>query len=218
MSLLSFGGYRRLMDETDVYHVDYAERLAQKKVQESVPVIIGEEAEAKSSKEQQDAFVRGTKHLSEEDRDLLWALVSKYERAWLAPRVGHVGYKVKFEVTGKPFKARFRHYEPSQREELSRQIEAQLALGVMRSSKSEWAASPHMVPKKIGEWRVVLDYRQLNKQMVSDAYPIPRLWTNLRTCAGRNYYVTLDMNKGFWNIPLEEESADVCATQKISNF
>ncbi|EZG68594.1 putative retrotransposon protein [Gregarina niphandrodes] len=42
--------------------------------------------------------------------------------------------------------------------------------------------------------------------MVSDAYPIPRLWTNLRTCAGRNYYVTLDMNKGFWNIPLEEES------------
>ncbi|EZG68606.1 aspartyl protease, partial [Gregarina niphandrodes] len=45
---MSFRDYRRFMDEADVYHVDYEERLAQKKVQESVPVIIGEEAEAKS--------------------------------------------------------------------------------------------------------------------------------------------------------------------------
>ncbi|EZG43246.1 hypothetical protein GNI_180770 [Gregarina niphandrodes] len=80
MSLLSFRDYRRFMNEADVYHVDYEDRLAQKKVQESVPAIIGEEAEAKSSKEQQDAFVRGTKHLSEEDRDLLWALVSNEVR------------------------------------------------------------------------------------------------------------------------------------------
>lgn len=46
----------------------------------------------------------------------------------------------------------------------------------------------------------------MNDCMVADAYPISRFWDNLRKVKGKKYYVTLDMNAGFWNIPLEEMS------------
>ena len=60
--------------------------------------------------------------------------------------------------------------------------------------------------KKTGEWRIVIDYRGLNKAMDGDAYPIPLAWDNLQRAAGYLYYIALDMNWGFWNVPLEEES------------
>ncbi|EZG42716.1 RNA-directed DNA polymerase, partial [Gregarina niphandrodes] len=90
------------------------------------------------------------------------------------------------------------------RQELETQVQKQLELGVIRPSKSEWAAAPHLVKKKTAEWRCVLDYRKLNESMISDSYPLPRMWDHLRRAAGRKYYVTLDMNSGFWNVPIEE--------------
>eukprot|EP00922_Rhytidocystis_sp_ex-Travisia-forbesii_P037065 GHVS01055262.1.p1 GENE.GHVS01055262.1~~GHVS01055262.1.p1 ORF type:complete len:236 (+),score=12.48 GHVS01055262.1:488-1195(+) len=43
-------------------------------------------------------------------------------------------------------------------------------------SKSPWASAPVFVPKKNGKWRMALDYRQLNKLTVPDAYPLPHTW------------------------------------------
>ncbi|EZG42851.1 RNA-directed DNA polymerase, partial [Gregarina niphandrodes] len=87
-----------------------------------------------------------------------------------------------------------------------KQVAKQLELGVIQPSKSEWAAAPHFVKKKTGEWRCVIDYRRLNAAMTADSYPLPRIWDHLRRVAGQRYYCTLDMNSGFWNVPIEEGS------------
>ena len=53
---------------------------------------------------------------------------------------------------------------------------------------------------------MVIDYREVNRQMTSDAYPLPLMWDNIQRAAHHEYYVVLDANWGFWNIPLAEES------------
>ncbi|EZG56544.1 putative enzymatic polyprotein, partial [Gregarina niphandrodes] len=47
--------------------------------------------------------------------------------------------------------------------------------------------------------------------MVADSYPLPRIWDHLRRAAGKKYYCTLDMNSGFWNVPIEEGSKPLTA-------
>ncbi|EZG42850.1 Gag-pol polyprotein, partial [Gregarina niphandrodes] len=47
--------------------------------------------------------------------------------------------------------------------------------------------------------------------MTADSYPLPRIWDHLRRAAGQRYYCTLDMNSGFWNVPIEEGSKALTA-------
>lgn len=149
------------------------------------------------------------KHLQDKPDLLaqLRAALNEYKDVWWKPRHGLAkAHAVSFQVQGKPFKARLRVYSPDEQEEMKKHIDTGLASGVMRPSKSDWAAAPHFVMKKTGEKRMVINYTELNKCMIADAYPIPLVWDNLRRCAGKKYYITLDMFAGFWNVPLEEGS------------
>ena len=143
--------------------------------------------------------------LKDDEREELTSILSDNKEAWSNQSHARVSSKARFEVSGKPFKARLRHYEPPQMEEMEKQLSAQLKAGIIRKSTSEWSASPHFVAKSNGAWRMVIDYRHLNAAMVSDNYPIPRLWDCLQKVAGHKYYIVMDITAGFWNIPLEEE-------------
>lgn len=161
-----------------------------------------------------EAFVKDTAHLEgrPELREKLWLLLLRHQQCWLRPRSGQVTcWKASFTVRGPPIKHRLRRLDPEQRKELETQLESMLEKGVIRPSKSPWGASPVFVKKKTGGWRLCLDYRDLNKRMVSDSYPLPLLWPQLQEVAGHVWYVTLDCNWGFWNVPLEEESKQYTA-------
>ncbi|EZG43249.1 RNA-directed DNA polymerase [Gregarina niphandrodes] len=47
--------------------------------------------------------------------------------------------------------------------------------------------------------------------MTADSYPLPRIWDHLRAATGRQHFTTLDMNSGFWNVPIAEESKHLTA-------
>lgn len=151
-------------------------------------------------------FERQTSHLCERNKNDLWKLLVKHRDAWFRPQVGKVRYQASFRVDGKPQKAKLRRMDKRCEEELKRQVEEQLKAGVIRPSKSDWASLPHFVVKKTGDLRIVLDYRRVNDQMVTDAYFIPRAWDNLQRAAGHSFYICLDMYWGFWNVPLHEDS------------
>jgi hypothetical protein len=65
-----------------------------------------------------------------------------------------------------------------------------------------------LVRKKDGGWRFCIDYRRLNSVTVQDAYPIPRIDESLDTLAGSQFFSTLDLASGYWQVPLDEEARD----------
>ena len=84
------------------------------------------------------------------------------------------------------------------------QIEEMVQHNIIRESTSPYAAPVVMVPKKGGEMRFCIDYRQLNKATVKDRYPLPRIDDTIDALYGAKYFSTLDLFSGYWQIEIEE--------------
>ena len=76
---------------------------------------------------------------------------------------------------------------------------------IITESSSPWMAPAVFVPKKSGELRICIDYRQLNKQTVRDAYPLPLPDEVQDRLAGSTVFTTLDLQSGYWQLPLAPE-------------
>ncbi|KAI0993586.1 hypothetical protein K3495_g14598, partial [Podosphaera aphanis] len=60
-------------------------------------------------------------------------------------------------------------------------------------------------------WRICVDYRQLNKITKKHAHPLPNAQDEIQRAAGHKYYAFLDLENGFWQIPLEESTREKTA-------
>ena len=65
--------------------------------------------------------------------------------------------------------------------------------------------------KKDGSLRFCIDFRKLNSLTVKDFHPLPRICEILESLAGDAHYSTFDMNSGFWQVPMDEESKQYTA-------
>lgn len=84
-------------------------------------------------------------------------------------------------------------------------------LGVIEASTSEWSSPIVVVPKKDGTLRICMDFRKLNAVSQFDAYPMPRIDDLLEKIGRARYITTLDLCKGYWQVPLEEKSREYTA-------
>ena len=93
---------------------------------------------------------------------------------------------------------------PVQRQVVDEQIGDMLSNGVIRKSNSAYASPVVLVKKADGRWRFCVDYRKLNKKVISDSYPIPNIDELLNYMAGAQYFADLDMNSGYWQLAISE--------------
>ena len=142
----------------------------------------------------------------------VWAVLVRHRKAWLRPRCGqYTGPKAHIEVEGPPCKGKLRPLSPNLKLVVEEHLTSQLNAGVIEPSRSPWASPIHIVKKANGEWRIVIDYRDVNKRIKSNRYPLPLIGDIIREAAGYKYYITLDMNWGFWNLPLTTASREITA-------
>ena len=67
-------------------------------------------------------------------------------------------------------------------------------------------ASPIVIIKKKDDTiRLCVDYRRLNDMTQVDAYPMPRIDDILDQVGQARYITTLDLAKGYWQLPVAEE-------------
>jgi len=107
----------------------------------------------------------------------------------------------------KPINLPLRRTSPAQRIEIEKQVKELLDLGMIKPSTSPWAAGIVMAPKPDGSWRFCVDYRMLNQVTVRDSYPLPRVDEYLHAMEGNTWFSVMDLNSGFWQIPLHPEDS-----------
>ena len=93
-----------------------------------------------------------------------------------------------------------RRMAPSQQAEVDRQIKDMLARGVIELSSSPWSSPIVLVTKQDGRKKFCVDYRKLNHVTVKDSYPIPRIDESLDSLSGVEWFSTLDLCSGYWQV------------------
>lgn len=94
--------------------------------------------------------------------------------------------------------------------EIEKQINSMLEQGIIRHSNSPWSSPIWIVPKKADasgkkKWRIVVDYRKVNEKTVDDRYPIPNISDILDKLGKCQYFSTLDLASGYYQIEMASE-------------
>ncbi|KAL0194735.1 hypothetical protein M9458_008307 [Cirrhinus mrigala] len=166
-------------------------------------VEVEEEEESEDAKRQPS--VVSLTHLEDSKREELQHLLNEFPalfcqrpgRTELAQHTIHLSDPSRQH----PYRVPERLVEP-----LKEKIKMMKDLGVIEPSTSEWSSPIVIVPKKDGFLRVCIDFRKLNAQSKFDAYPMPRVDDLLEKIGKARYITTLDLCKGYWQVPLNPES------------
>ena len=104
-----------------------------------------------------------------------------------------------------PVKISYHGVPLSKQKVAGEQIDKMLAHGVIEPSNSPWSFPTVLVTKKDGSIRFCVDYRKLNALSRKDAYPLPRIDETLNTLGGAQWFCTMDLASGYWQIKMKEE-------------
>ena len=110
-----------------------------------------------------------------------------------------------------PFKEHFCRIPPPQLDEVREHLKLMLDAGVIWPSNSPWCNAVVLVRKKDGSLCFCIDFRKLNSLTVKDSHPLPHICETLESLAGAAHFSTFDMNSGFWQVPMDEESKQYTA-------
>ncbi len=103
-----------------------------------------------------------------------------------------------------PIRQRHRRIPPAQYEEVRKHLKDMMAAGAIRESHSPYASPIVLVRKKDGSLRLCVDYRQLNSKTVRDNFPLPRIDETLDALYGAQWFSSMDLKSGYWQIEIEE--------------
>lgn len=92
--------------------------------------------------------------------------------------------------------------------EVQQQIKEMLCQGIIEPCNGPWSSPLVVVKKKDGSIRLCVDYRKLNGQTRGDKYPLPTIPELLRDVQPGPFISILDLQAGYWQVPVPVEDAD----------
>ncbi len=158
-------------------------------------------------------------HLSIPDQEKLLKLLTKFEDLfdgtlgdWDAELVS-----LKLKEGAKPYHSRPFPTQKAHKETLKKEVQRLCELGVLKwQPESEWASPSFIVPKQNQTVRFVSDFREVNKRIVRNPFPIPKSSTVLQELEGFTYATALDLNMGYYTIRLDPDSSKRCTNIYLS--
>jgi hypothetical protein len=107
-----------------------------------------------------------------------------------------------------------RRLDKTRQFEMNKIIMLLVTLNVIQTSKATHYSHPFVVPKPGKDnWRLVLDYKNLNAETSSEGWPIPNIRDMIyRIGATRpKYFIVMDLTSGYHQAPVSRESRELTA-------
>lgn len=155
-----------------------------------------------------------TEHLNAEERANLERLCASYADVFYLegePLTFTNKIKHKIRTTDEiPVHTKTYRYPHVHRQEVRDQISKMLEQNIIRPSDSAWSSPIWIVPKKADasgkvKWRLVVDFRKVNEKTIDDKYPIPNITDVLDKLGRCQYFTTLDLASGFYQVEMDPE-------------
>ena len=157
-------------------------------------------------------IVRGSHtSLGDSGRQSLRDLLHKYEHVFPAPGEPVTGRSktVLHEIEindARPVRCGPRRLAPAGLRREQDCVREMLSGGQIEPSDSPWASPVVLVTKKDGSTRFCVDYRRLNSLTVKDAYPLPRIDDSLRLLGNQQWFSTMDLASGYWQVAMSPDA------------
>lgn len=158
-------------------------------------------------------------NLNKEERDSIEKICAKYSDIFFLPgdklettNIGEQSIKLKNNIN--PIYTKPYRLPQSLKPEVNKQINKMLQDDIIEESSSEWSSPILLVPKKSDgaqKWRLVIDFRKLNENIVDDKFPLPNITDILDSLSGSIYFTHLDLQQGYYQVKLEENSRQYTA-------
>ena len=110
-----------------------------------------------------------------------------------------------------PIYQRPRRFPAPVAEEIAHQCKSLHELGIIEPSASPWSSPVVPIRKKDGSIRLCVDYRALNRITKPDKFPMPNLTDSIFGLHGVKYFTKLDLVRGYYQIPLNDDSKEMTA-------
>uniref|UniRef100_A0A0B7BPD3 Reverse transcriptase domain-containing protein n=1 Tax=Arion vulgaris TaxID=1028688 RepID=A0A0B7BPD3_9EUPU len=154
-------------------------------------------------------------HGSADQKAALLSLLCEYDDVF-SYNDSDVGYadKVQHQIRlqdTNPIKLPYRRIPPAFYTEVQNHIADLLQKQVIRESVSPWAAPVVLLKKKNGSLRLCVDYCELNKKTIKDAYPLLRIDDYLDSLNGAKLFSPLDLTSGYYQVAMKPEDIDKTA-------
>ena len=120
-------------------------------------------------------------------------------------------YHISIDPSVQPVVHPPRRIPHSKRDPLKKELDRMENVGIIEkvplNEPADWVSSLVCVDKPDGSIRVCLDPRDLNCAIKREHYPLPLVEDITSSCAGATLFSTLDAEKAFYQIQLDEESS-----------
>src|SRR3954466_11208931 len=104
-----------------------------------------------------------------------------------------------------PIAQRSYSMNPTELEELKKQLDAMLEIGLIQPSVSPWRSPVLFVDKKDGGNRLCTDYRKLNDVTIKNKYPFPKIEDLFDQLTGAKVFSKIDLRTGYHQLKIRVE-------------
>ena len=155
------------------------------------------------------------KHLTLQQRDELYHLLSKFKRLFSGKLGTYPHRKMDLQLVPDGRK-RLRYQRPypvaqAHKEVFKHELDRLVEIGVLSPTGASFCAAPtFIIPKKDGRVRWVSDFRELNSVIERRVYPLPKIADIFKKRSGYKYFTKLDVSMQYYTFELTEEAKDLC--------
>ena len=151
--------------------------------------------------------------LASDQKEKLLGLLQKFEELFDGSlgkwKTEDINIKLKPDAT--PHHAKPYPVPHSQEQKLKDEVQRLVQHGILKKvNHSEWASPMFTITKPDGSLRSLADLRELNKRIIRNPFPIPKIQEMLLKLRGFQWATSLDLNMGYYHIQLNPDARKYC--------